>query len=304
MTIIEFVGTNNIGGGETYSLRLSEWLRTRGHRVIYVVNEDSLMRAEVEKRGFETHSWPLFRGRRKRKLYALLRMCLLLRRQRVDVVHTQMSFANTVGGWTGKFCRVPVVAHAQSMDSAKAYHHSTYIVAVAKAVRHHLMQQQIDGARIHVVYNGVSLEGLEPITFAERLAARERWNLDSETPVIAVLANLRVRKGHRFLLEAMALLQQEDSGRASRIVALFAGEGEELASLQELADKLGLSHRVRFLGFCDNVPEVLAASDAFVLPSSKEGLSIAVTEAMAREIPVVTTDVGGLPEVVREGETG
>ena len=87
-------------------------------------------------------------------------------------------------------------------------------------------------------------------------------------------------------------------------VFLIAGRGEREAALREQARSLAIDGHVRFLGFRHDVPELLALCDVFVLPSLSEGLSIAILEAMAAARPVVTTRVGGNPELVVQGETG
>lgn len=304
MTIVEFIATGSVGGAEVYSLRLGEFLRSQGHRVIFIVRRDTMLRHEIEKRGFEAKFWPLPKRKGKRDVRTFIRLSWLLRRERVDVLHTHLSYANTLGGFTGRTWRIPVVAHAHATDSAKPYRYAPFIAAVAGAVRDHLASQGVAQERLHVLYNGVPLEGLEPVTPEERSAARQRYNLAPETPVAVVLANLRERKGHRFLIEAMAQLSRDNAGRAAKIEVIFAGEGREMEPLKKLARDLGLEKRVHFLGFTHDAAGVLAASDVMVLPSSKEGLSIAVTEAMARGIPVISTNVAGLPEVVRDGQTG
>ena len=85
---------------------------------------------------------------------------------------------------------------------------------------------------------------------------------------------------------------------------LVAGEGEELAVLQEEALNLGIQENVKFLGFREDVPSLLRAMDVFLLPSLSEGLPLSVLEALALQKPVVASDVGGIPEVVEDGITG
>jgi len=116
----------------------------------------------------------------------------------------------------------------------------------------------------------------------------------SGTLVVGVLEE---RKGHATLLEAMARL-----GAGSRVRLVFAGSGTRETVLRADAAARGLT--VRFLGFRDDVARCLAAADLAVLPSLHEGLGVAALEAMAAERAVVASRVGGLPEVVVDGETG
>ena len=85
---------------------------------------------------------------------------------------------------------------------------------------------------------------------------------------------------------------------------LFVGEGKEEGALQQLARTLQLEKRTHFLGYREDIPQIIAACDVFALPSFKEGLSIAVTEALALRRAVIATDIAGMPEVIRDGQTG
>lgn len=118
--------------------------------------------------------------------------------------------------------------------------------------------------------------------------------------VIGTAAVLEERKGHRFLLEAAALLKEQ----GLRLTYRFAGEGSERESLQRIAYRLGLRDEVLFLGFVSDIPTFLSSVDIFVLPSLYEGLGIAVLEAMAAGKPVVASRTGGIPELVIDRVTG
>ena len=117
---------------------------------------------------------------------------------------------------------------------------------------------------------------------------------------MTVVGNLYPVKGHRYLLDAAPRIL----ARCPSTVFVFAGRGDCEADLREQARHLGIATRVRFLGLRRDVPALLSTGDVFVQPSLSEGLSIAILEAMAAAKPVVTTRVGGNPELVADGETG
>jgi len=106
-------------------------------------------------------------------------------------------------------------------------------------------------------------------------------------------------KGHGEFFTALANLKDRYP-----VVALIIGGGRREAEMRRKAAELGLSGRVHFLGQREDVPDLLAALDIFVLPSHREGVSLALLEAMAVGLPVIVTAVGGLPEVVTHGENG
>ena len=108
-------------------------------------------------------------------------------------------------------------------------------------------------------------------------------------------------KGHAFFFDVLARLRQITQ---ESFVCLCAGQGHLREQLERRVNRLGLTDWVRFLGFHDDVPKLLAASDIMVLPSEKEGIPRSIMEAMAARLPVVAADVRGTREVVISGETG
>jgi glycosyltransferase involved in cell wall biosynthesis len=116
-----------------------------------------------------------------------------------------------------------------------------------------------------------------------------------------IVARVDRMKGHECLLRALGRLR--DAGL--RLTLLVAGDGPERSNLETVAGQLRLGPEwVRFLGFRSDVSDLLCAADFFVLPSFTEGLPLSVLEAMAHRLPVVATPVGGIPEIVADGESG
>jgi glycosyltransferase involved in cell wall biosynthesis len=140
--------------------------------------------------------------------------------------------------------------------------------------------------RITTVYNGIPDTAFEPAQAAALVA---------DGPVILCVANLIRYKGHRYLLEACALLR--DRGLTCTLV--LVGDGPERAELERRA--AGLSIDARFLGHRRDIAQLLARADVCVLPSLTEGLSNAVMEAMAAGKAIVATNVGGTGELLRDG---
>jgi glycosyltransferase involved in cell wall biosynthesis len=114
--------------------------------------------------------------------------------------------------------------------------------------------------------------------------------------MVLTLARLDKQKGLHYLLEAAALIPEA--------MFVLAGEGPERPALEAQTRALGLNHRVVFLGYRDDVGDLLASCDLFVLPSLFEGLPLSVLEAMAAGKPVVATAIGGTDEAIVHGETG
>jgi glycosyltransferase involved in cell wall biosynthesis len=151
-----------------------------------------------------------------------------------------------------------------------------------------------------VVERGRDGSRFTPVSGEERLSARRALGIAPDSEVIVTLGRQEEQKGHRYLLEAIASMRS----RRPRLVALFAGRsGEVSAQLEAQRTSLGLEGVVRFLGFRDDVGELLAATDVFVFPSLWEGLGGSLIEAMARALPIVASDIDAVREVVEDGRS-
>jgi glycosyltransferase involved in cell wall biosynthesis len=173
-------------------------------------------------------------------------------------------------------------------------------VANSEAGRQDLMRRGIPAAKTHVIYNGLNPERLrsDPARVAEH---RARLGVPEDGAVVGILATLTPAKDHANFLRAAAALSQRHPGMRFAIV----GDGPLRPKLEQLAGELGLSDNVVFFGFQTRVADCLAACD-FLVSSSRdnEGTSNSILEAMALNIPVVATDVGGTRELVVDGRTG
>ncbi|MFC1959487.1 glycosyltransferase family 4 protein [Chloroflexota bacterium] len=171
------------------------------------------------------------------------------------------------------------------------------ILAVSEAVR-----QQFSGlarvpvTRIETIYNGIQLERFQ--TGAGRAAKRQELGWAAADPVVIMVAVLRRGKGHEVLFEALPRIQ----AAVPNVKIKLVGDGELRDTLQEQAAPYG--EAVEFMGQRMDVPELLGASDALVLPSWSEALPTVLIEAGAASLPLVATDVGGSAEIVADGETG
>jgi len=299
LTILEYITPSRLGGAEEYFLRLIRHLAEAGHRVIVVTKRDTPLRGEIEKRELdklvELHGW---HTHGKFDPATLKKLKNLVRAEKVDLIHTHLTTASWLGAITGKLTGVPVVAHVHAADSKTWFQHADYQVAVAQGVKEHLLAQGVKSHKIPLLYYGIDLE-----RYANALPideAKQKLGLAPDAKTVGVVASLIERKGHRFLLQALKQIEAQ----TGPVHALFAGEGPLEADLKAQAATLGMAERVHFLGFRENVIEIVSACDVVALPSMKEGLSIAIMEAMALRRPVLATDIAGMPEVVRDGETG
>jgi glycosyltransferase involved in cell wall biosynthesis len=250
-------------------------------------------------------------------LVALAEMVRLVRRIRPDIVHTHMAKAGSIGRLAARICGVPLIIHT--------YHghvfHSYFSPLKTRAFRAierglGLATDRIivvgDGQRQEIASYGIApLHKLEPIRLglelgqllnaeAQRGALRRELAVGSETPLIGIVARLVPIKAHEVFFGAAArVLRAEPTARF-----LVIGDGERRNELERLADGLGLGPATRFLGWRRDMAAVYADLDVVVLTSHNEGSPVALIEALAAARPVISTAVGGVPEVVVNGTTG
>lgn len=241
---------------------------------------------------------------------AFLRLVRLLRREQPDVVHTFLITAGIYGRLAAFAAGVPVVIAAeQNVYQRKPRHHALMeralaarthrIVACCEAVGSFYRRQVgLPASKVSVVDNAVRFDA--PIADAERAPARAALGLPEDAVVLGTLGRLTEQKGQHLLLDALPAVL----ARVPNVQVFLAGDGPLRPSLAAQAARLGIGDRVRFLGIRRDRRTLFAAMDVFVLPSSWEGLSLALVEAVGNGRAVVASAVGGNPEVVTDGQTG
>lgn len=166
--------------------------------------------------------------------------------------------------------------------------------AVCQALADILIDMGVDPGKVHVILHGVDLELFRPAQNREAL----RSALGMSGPTLLTAGHLIERKGIHFAIEALKYLPE--------FSLWIAGDGPEESSLKALTRKYGVADRVTFLGHVDQaaLPDYYAASDAFVLMSSREGIANVIMESLACGTPVAATDVWGAPEIITQREAG
>ena len=295
-------------GGAVQCASLARALARRGHRVICIFDGEpdqpmhgvwfqSLRNAGVRMRRLGLRS-----------LAGMLQLRRLMAEERPDVLHTHKNRALFCAYFATLGMRRPVwVANRGTVyplsQNPLAYfihrRHVARIFAVAHAVRDALVADGIAGEKVEVVYGSFDPDRFRPGVSGTWM--RRAWKLPEGIPVVGLIGSLNTpKKGQPVLLEAAVLLKN----RYPELRFVLVGEGDS-GALQTMASSLGVSDRVVFAGFTEDVPAALAAIDVVVCASLRgEGLTGALREALAMARPVISSDVAGNRELVINNGTG
>jgi glycosyltransferase involved in cell wall biosynthesis len=161
-----------------------------------------------------------------------------------------------------------------------------------------MLKYKIPEDKIRVIDNGISLDRFEKRVETKKM--KTQLGLGEKTRVIGTIGSLVIEKGHIYLLEAARQILDV----VKDLKFLIVGDGPLRKALEEKSEELGIKKDVIFMGQRKDVPELLTVMDIFVLPSIKEGLPVALLEAMAAKRPIVATRVGAIPRVIESKDIG
>jgi len=253
-----------------------------------------------------------------RDIFALIELVVLLKRNPYHVVHTHNSKAGFIGRLAAKLARVPCVVHTvhgfafhnqeplwrqllyKNLERI-ASHWCDIMIFISQPLIDWALSEKIVGRKkIVKIYNGLELKKFKPTVRTVSDQVREKWGLNADDAVVGIVSKLWEGKGHKTLIEAIAILKI----CLRNVKLLIVGEGYLEKELRHLVSNLKLTDSVVFTGFCTDVPSLISAFDVAVLPSFFEGMGRVLLEAMAMEKPVVASNVGGIPDIVDDGING
>lgn len=249
-------------------------------------------------------------------IIALIKIFFYIKKHKFTFVHTHSSKAGFSGRIAAKLAGVPFIIHTihgfpfhDYMNPMKKNFYillerflaklSSQLITVSKlnlkkAVRLKIAKQE----KFINIYSGIVFENFDKKI--NRQKKREALHIDSNTKVISLIGRLSRQKAPQYLLKAVPAIISQNSD----VLFLLVGDGELKKTLIKLTRMLNIEDYVRFLGFRDDIPEILKITDIFVLTSLWEGLGRSLTEAMFMGKPVIATKVEGVPEIVRHEQTG
>jgi len=292
-----------VGGGEVSLLSLLEGLdRSRWVPVVIVPCEGAVA-AGCRRLRILTHVVPLpsLRQPGPAILQSMKTLLRLIRQWGAELLHANGSRAMLYAGAAGRLVGRPVIWHVRVADPEPVLDRllaglaHTVIVNSAGVARRFAWAQR---SKVRCIHNGVDVDRFSPRQGSGEL--RRSLGIPTRARLVVSVGRFVAYKGYAHLLEAARLVQAAMPG----VHWLLVGDGELRSDLEAQSHRLDLSVQVRFTGWREDVPDILALCDLFVLPSLAEHFGRVIIEAMAMGKAVVATDAGGVPEIVIHGETG
>jgi glycosyltransferase involved in cell wall biosynthesis len=323
LRVLRAITRLNIGGPAIHAILLTQGLQNERFSSVLVTGlegpREGSMRDLATKHGVEPRVLREL-GREVspvNDLRATLAMYRLIRRSRPHIVHTHMAKAGTAGRVAARLARVPILVHTFHGHTFHSYWGpvksavflqiertlgavTDQVVAITDAQKADIASYGVAPLnKIRTIPLGLEIE---PMLEAEQHRGRLRAELgvSSDRPLIGIVARLVPIKAHEVFLEAAVRIR----AALPDATFLIIGDGERRAELEARAQQLGVADATRFLGWRDDMREVYADVDVVTLCSNNEGSPVALIEALAAARPVVSTRVGGVPNVVQDGENG
>lgn len=301
--VLQIVSSSAISGAEKHSVLLSKTLQQQGHYVVTVCPPQGWLPQELQLSGICTLPAPMHGIKGIATFWRLVRY---LREQRIEIIHTHLTRATYYGLLLGMVTRTPVVSTVHVFTSDPAYRWLSRrgypLIAVSEAVKHWLIEYGVPASIVQTVYNATDFVSLNGEYACAPLEVRKEFGLPEDSKLIGLFAKVSPIKGHDLLLEALPRVLNLHPN--THVLFVGSTESEFAQRTQQRAKELGVHRHVTFTGLREDVARLMQAVDVVTLPSRLETFGLVVLEAMALGKPVVTTRAGGLPELVRDRETG
>jgi len=319
--VLFVVGELEIGGTERHLLNVSRRLRQAGWRVcVYSLAGSGPLRGDLESAGIRVVLPPIGRSaipnililRILRIAVAAIHLTYIMVRERPRIAHFFLPAAYLVGATAASFARIKIrVMSRRSLNTyqqaypvvrrleMKLHGSMDAVLGNSIAVVRQLHDEGVAADKLGLILNGIELPS---VSSGDRTSVRSSLEIDEETLVYVIVANLIPYKGHLDLVTAFGIANVQIGQRwRLLIVGRDDGAGPEIRAL---AKNLNLDDKISFLGLRSDVKNLMSASDVGILSSHQEGFSNSILEAMAVGLPMIVTDVGGNAEAVLAGETG
>jgi glycosyltransferase involved in cell wall biosynthesis len=313
MKILQVCSAESLGGGERHVIELTQSMIERGHQLSLAVREGSPLIEALAGYPIQWHELGL---RNALDVISAQRIANAIRKDRIDILHAHLArdytfcgvaariaarLGNPVGFFITRHHFNPIKSnplYAWTIGEARA------LIAVSDSVRENLVESFPDFSdRIVTIPNWIDPEGCGSLSREE---ARSWLGVTKRLAVGVIGQITRLKRQDLFIEAAWRLIREHYWSDAEFLIVGEAGPDDEdyLNQLQETVSRLRVGDQLRFTGYIENLPALLAGFDIIAAPSDNEAFSLALAEAMASGCAVVATRAGGMAEIVQDGVTG
>lgn len=300
--IVNSFPPNNIGGTQCATYYMAKYLAQRGHEVHVITSVEGNLVERTTENGFDIHRLPWRRARFANKIVFGAEIVKEIIQIRPDVIHVQDLIMAAPALLIKRIYKIPYAVWGQGNDVYQPdwfskltrnimMQHANAVLALTDDMKR--IMQDICMREIYVVPNGIDLKRFKPSLVRKK---------ERKTKKIIFVGRLHPEKGIKYLIEAMPIVLQE----MENTELLIVGDGIERSRLEEIIETQGINDQIMFTGALQQkkIPEIMYDADVFVIPSLSESFGIVIIEAMAAGLPIIATNVGGIPFIIDEGFNG
>lgn len=318
--VLYVITKSNFGGAQRYVFELAKRSKEEGFETAVALGGDGILIKKLEEIGIQT--FRLNNAQRDihitKEIKLLYTLFTVIRKFKPTVLHLNSPKIGGLGAVAGRLLNVPQIIYTNHgwpfkedrpewqlmlirFFSWLTIFCNKKIIVLSETEREYVSNWPLANKKIHVIPNGLS-----PFTILQKKDAQAKlfsnFEVDKDTIVVGTISELHKNKGLGYAIEGIQ--QYISHAPKKKIVFVIIGEGERRNELQSKITALHMDKNILLAGHVDDARSYLSAFDFFLLSSVKEGLPYAILEAGAAGIPVISTSVGGIPEVIKNFETG
>lgn len=307
--ILHLIDTTGPGGAETVFINLLRELEKSEFRSLVVLRGEGWVADKVRKLGLEPR---IVDSKGSFNLGYLLILRRLVKSEGIEMIHSHLLGSNVYGALLAMICRLPMIATfhgAVDVASGERLLRTKFaiiglgasaIVCVSKRLQQELSERSpLPSRKLHLIYNGVAPE---QFSLPASGNLKSELGLPDQVRLVVSIGNIRPAKGYEYLIEAACELSQSDPG--THFVVVGHQKKALFDQLQAQIAESPVKPNIHFLGFREDVWDILKQADIFLLPSVSEGFSISTVEAMMAGVPVIASRSGGPEEIITHEEDG
>jgi len=306
MNILYIANHLNSGGITSYLLSLASGMKEKGHNVFIAAHSGEKLDKFLQL-GVNFIRIPI-KTKKEIGLGVFLSFLKLkdeCKKHKIDIVHSNSRTTQVVGCLLERFGKVPHLSTCHGFFKRRVTRRilgswGEKVIAVSQPVKEHLIRDfGVKEKNITLIYNGIEVARFK--NHDAQFKAKMKRDLGlADAPVVGIVGRLSDVKGHSYLIEAM----QEVLKKIPQARLVIVGEGKMKKRLVSLSRRLEIAKSILFIPSVKETRDILSIMDVFAMPSLKEGLGLALMEAMATGLAVIGSNVGGIKDLVQDGQTG